>query len=375
MKLITLARSKGISISVAAVFSKPRLSDISNEACFTAIVDQAQSKVEPYSLLKNMDSITQLKNEIASQCQIDIELIADILPCTAIQEGLVALSNKDPGAYVAQNVYNLPSEIDLGRFKAAWNKVVEHEDILRTRVVFIESSGFFQVVVRECIDWRTATNIQELINIDRELPAYNGATLSRYAIVEEDEKPQFVWTAHHALYDGWCIPLLLAKVEACYHDSNAKLNASASYSRFIKYLSTIDESESDNFWRTKLSESSALQFPTLPHPSYKVHATNLCSHISHVSRESGSQITLPSTIRAAWALVVAIYSGSPDDVVFGETLTGRDAPVPGIVDIIGPTLATVPTRVHIDYDHTVGKFLEDVQILSAAAIPYQYAGK
>jgi len=375
MRLITAARSQGIALSVAAVFSKPKLSDISIEANFITIVDQTQSEVEPFSLLNNIDSITRLKNEIANQCQLENESIADILPCTAIQEGLVALSNKSPGAYVAQNIYSLPPDIDLSRFKVAWNKVVEHETILRTRIVYTESSGFLQVVVRESIEWRTATNIQEIIELDRLLPSYNGAALSRYTIVEEAGKPQFVWTAHHAIYDGWCIPLMLAKVEASYHDPNVKIGVGASYPQFIRYLSGIDESESDSFWRAKLSASAASQFPPLPHPSYQVHAATLSSHAAHISRENGSQITLPSTIRAAWALVVATYSGSSDDVVFGETLTGRDAPVSGIVDMIGPTLATVPTRVCINYEWTVCKFLEDVQLLSAAAIPYQYAGE
>src|SRR4051794_22768305 len=112
---------------------------------------------------------------------------------------------------------------------------------------------------------------------------------------------------------------MLEKVEAYYHDITAKVNNEASYPNFIKFLSEIDEAESDEFWRTKLSETTALQFPALPHPSYQVHATSLSSHTAHISRESGSQITLPSTIRAAWAVVVGIYSGSQEDVVFGET--------------------------------------------------------
>ena len=375
MKLITAARLQGIALNVATVFSMPRLCDISLEATVTTNINDIDSKVEPFSLLENLESITKLKSEVANQCHLEIDFIDDILPCTAIQEGLVALSNKDAGAYVAQNIYTLPPGIDIDRFKAAWNRVFAHESILRTRIVYIESSGFLQVVVRESIDWQIATNIQEIIDLDRLLPAYNGAALSRYTILEAAEGPQFVWTAHHALYDGWCIPLMLAKVEACYHDQNAKLNAGATYPQFIKYLSGTNKVESDNFWRAKLSETTALQFPTLPHPSYQIHATTLSSHVAHVSREKGSQYTLPSTIRAAWALVIAAYSGSTDDVVFGETLTGRDAPIPGIVDMIGPTLATVPTRIRINYDHQVGRFLEDVQSLSAAAIPYQYAGE
>jgi len=379
MKLITAARARGVALTVADVFRRPMLVDCAREAKLVVTAPRENvalpEKMKPFSILgKKTESISELKKEVASLCRVEERNIQDIYPCTAIQEGLVALSNKDPGAYVAQNVYQLPSDIDLKKFKAAWQKVAEVEVILRTRVVYTESSGFLQVVVREPIVWHTAATLQEVVDEHRLLPAFNGGLLSRYTLVEEQGSLQFVWTAHHALYDGWCIPVMLEKVEAYYLNITAKVDNTASYPNFIKFLSDIDATESDEFWKSKLSETSALQFPSLPHPSYQVHATSLSSHTALVSREAGSHITLPSTIRAAWAMVVGVYSGGQEDVVFGETLTGRDAPVDGITDMIGPTLATVPTRIRINPDTTVSKFLEDVQNLSADAIPYQYAG-
>jgi len=314
--------------------------------------------------------------EVATECRVEINSIQDIYPATAIQEGLIALSNRDPGAYVAQNVHRLPADIDLDRFREAWKKVVEAEVILRTRVVHTKSSGFVQVVVREPLLWQRAGDLQAIIGQDRQFPAHNGGILSSYTIVKETgQNPHFVWTAHHALYDGWCIPLMLERVEACYRESKpANSILGGSYPRFIKYLSEIDPSQSDHFWRSKLSEMTAVQFPALPHPAYQVHATSLSKHSAPITREAGTNITLPSVIRAAWALVVSIYSGNPEDVVFGETLTGRDAPVDHIADIIGPTLVTVPTRIRINSQNTLARFLEDVQSQSAESIPFQYAG-
>jgi amino acid adenylation domain-containing protein/non-ribosomal peptide synthase protein (TIGR01720 family) len=378
MRLITAARSQGISLTVANVFQKPILSEMSDEAHFIFVQghdDVGQLDIEPFSLLRNVESIDALKEEIATQCRIPIDSIEDAYPVTSIQAGLVALSNKDPGAYVAQNVYRLPSDIDVTRFREAWQRVIEVEVILRTRIVYTKGLGFVQVVVREPITWHTTTNLQDIVNGDRLLPAHNGGILSRYTIVSDTSNTSFVWTAHHAIYDGWCIPLMLEKVEACYRDLNAaRLNTAVSYATFIKYLSEIDAAESDNFWKTKLSETTAYQFPQLPHPSYQVHATGLASHVANVSREVGSNITLPSTIRAAWALVVGIYSGGSEDVVFGETLTGRDCPIQGISDMIGPTLATVPTRIRVDPNMSISRFLEEVQSLSAEAQQFQYAG-
>src|SRR6202022_840047 len=101
------------------------------------------------------------------------------------------------------------------------------------------------------------------------------------------------------------MPLMLEKVEASYrYLQSTALCAGSQYPRFIKYLSEIHVTDSDQFWRSKLSEITAAQFPSLPHLAYQIHATSIATRSIYVSREAGTQITLPSTIRAAWALVL-----------------------------------------------------------------------
>ena len=373
MRLVTAARSKGILLTVANIFQKPKLFEMSRDAL--AMSDAVQSELKPFVMLPSTESVSDLIEEVASQCNVERDSVQDMYPCTAIQKGLIALSSKQPGAYVAQNIYHLQPGIDLDKFRSAWEKVVEVEVILRTRIVYTKSLGFLQVVIQEPITWHNAVDLQEISEENRQLPAHNGGRLTQYTIVGENTPdPHFIWTAHHALYDGWSIPLILQRVEACYHNSQSEYPVTgASFRTFIKYLSEINSTESENFWRSKLSETTAMQFPQLPHPAYQVRATSTLTHAAHISREAGTEITIPSTIRAAWALVVAIYSGS-DDVVLGETMTGRDAPVPDIADIIGPTLATIPTRIRIDRELSVSRFLRDVQQQSAQAMPYQYIG-
>ncbi|KAF4633014.1 hypothetical protein G7Y89_g5108 [Cudoniella acicularis] len=378
MKLINAARLKGISLTVADVFQKPKLSDLALDATKISYANPAHHDAfvsEPFSLLPANVDVSELVREVASHCGVAIGSVWDIYPCTAIQEGLIVLSAKDPGAYVAQNVYKLPVEIDISRFCLAWIKVVESEVILKTRIVYTKALGFLQVVVRESICFNEATDLETIVHQDRQLPSHNGGVLSTYTIVQDGADSFFVWTAHHALYDGWCIPLLLNKVEACYFDFTAvSTSLRAYYPRFIKYLVEIDSAKSDSFWRFKLSNTSASPFPALPSPAFQVHAVSIESRTAKFTRKAATHITPASTIRAAWALVVAVYSGNAEDVVFGETLTGRDAPVDDIADMIGPTLATIPTRLQISPKVTIGKFLQDVQTQSAEAIPFQYAG-
>ncbi|KAF2177349.1 amino acid adenylation domain-containing protein [Zopfia rhizophila CBS 207.26] len=378
MRLVTAARLKGVVLTVANIFQRPKLEDMAHNT--SLIRDDSRSEVaqldiKPFSLIQGLEDPTDLKEEITGLCQVDLDSIEDIYPCTSIQEGLMALSMKDPGAYVAHNIYRLNQRTDLKRFKEAWRAVVQSESILRTRTVYVKDRGFFQVVVRESINWCSAVDLEGLSGSDCNVPAYNGGRLTQYTIVGEDtDAPCFIWTIHHALYDGWCFPLILKRIENCYQSPQSAGSAPATaYQMFIKYLSQIDMSESDSFWRATLSDTSAPQFPQLPQPAYQARATSFVKRTIEVSHRPDTEVTMPSRVRAAWALAVAIFSGS-DDVVFGETMTGRDAPVPGISDMIGPTLATVPSRVKINRENTVGTFLKEVQAQSARVLPFQNAG-
>ena len=374
MRLVTAAHSKGIHLTVASIFQTPKLSELARED--SSVAQPSSSvvlpKLQPFALLSSTTSVEDLREEAASLCQVCVDSVQDIYPCTPIQEGLIALSNKQPGAYVAQSTYRLPPDVDIPRFRKAWQEVADTEVVLRTRIVFTKALGFLQVVIRGPITWDSAGNVGE---IDRHLPPHDGGILCRYTVVgESTHTPHFVWTAHHALYDGWSLPILLSRVEARYKNPKIPTQESVPYyPRFIEYLSGVNRAASDEFWRSRLANSTSPQFPQLPHPAYPVQATSLLTHAAYISRPRGMELTIPTIVRSAWALVVGIYSGS-DDVTFGEILTGRDAPVAGIEDMIGPTLATVPTRVCIDRELSVANFLADIQKQFTAAMPYQCAG-
>ena len=374
MRLVTAARAISISLTVANVFQRSKLYEMASTATELSL-SIAPATIAPFSILKLPASINELKSNVAAICQIDAESIQDIYPCTAIQEGLMALSIKEPGAYVAQMVYRLPSDVDLGKFKAAWEKVIEVEMTLRTRIIYTEDLGFLQIVVRSLPQWHSFSDLGSLSEKDRQLPAFNGGDLTRYSIVGEDTSaPHLVWTIHHALYDGWCLPVILDKVKAAYlAPSLQTISSGPSYSTFIRYLTQIDKSQTDKFWSTQLAEMSSVQFPRLPNPAYQARASAMMSHKTQISRKVGSEITAASTIRAAWALTIAAYSGS-DDVVFCETVTGRDAPVDGLEDMIGATLTTIPTRIRVNRESGMDDLLGMVQAQSAAATSYQYAG-
>lgn len=375
MRLVGNARSEGLLLSVMDIFRNPRLCDMAT-VC-TTVVEEVSSALVPFSMLKDGECIDDIVHELVEQCRVPKEQILDVYPCSLLQQGLITLSIKQPGAYVSQNVFLLPNDLDLDRFKRAWQRTVEEVDILRTRIVHMNSSSFRQVVIQaEPIDWKTAASLPEVSDSPVQLPQNNGGALTQYSLVTDAETKEcyLVWSIHHALYDGWSLPMVLKRVELAYRDTASTLSKS-SYALFIRYLSEVDEHASDEFWRKRLSGSSPLRFPQNQHISTDGTSDNkILSHTISISQNTTSMgITLPTIIRAAWSMVVAAYSGS-NDVIFAETLAGRDVPIDGIAEIIGPTFTTVPTRIQVHRHGKILQFLQAIQNMASEIIPYQHAG-
>ncbi|KAF2731994.1 nonribosomal peptide synthase-like protein [Polyplosphaeria fusca] len=376
MKLVTASRKEGIVLTVANIFAQPKLAELADTAVLLSVDDShahLETDTSPFELLPESFR-REIVDFAASECRVFPDAIEDAYSCSRLQEGLIALSTSKPGSYVAQTIYRLPANTDLDRFRTAWDHVVAAEAILRTRIVFTEQCGFLQVVTKEPIAWRQLPDLQDLTETDRHLPATHGGPLTSYTIVGEGSpSPFFVWTAHHAVYDGWSLPALLSKVDSSYRQASPPTLSPVPYSRFIRYLSTIDQDQSDAYWNTMCEDLDAPQFPQLPGPDYKVQASHQLTHNVPISRRQGVDVTMPSMIRAAWGLLLATYSGS-DDVLWGETNSGRDVPVPDVESLIGPTITTYPMRVKLDRATSVNQYLHQIQRQSSSALPFQFAG-
>ncbi len=65
-------------------------------------------------------------------------------------------------------------------------------------------------------------------------------------------------------------------------------------------------------------------------------------------------------VQGAWALLLSRYSGE-SDVVFGTTVSGRPAELPGVESMVGLFINTVPTRTTVRGDATALDWLREFQ--------------
>ncbi|KFZ18629.1 hypothetical protein V501_01109 [Pseudogymnoascus sp. VKM F-4519 (FW-2642)] len=325
-----------------------------------------------FSLLEGDDVQEEILQVAAEQCKIERDQIEDIYPCTSVQEGLIALSIKNPSTYVARYVYAVPQNVDLEKFKAAWDATVNAHTILRTRIVQKESAGTFQVVLRGGVEWETSNNLQVYLAKDRKKQMQLGTPLIRVAIVENAEnsgKKYFVLTLHHALYDDWGLRIVLGGIEKAYLQNNLQRQA---FNRFTAYSLSSRSSVSEDFWRSELANMSASVFPTLPSNTYRPAATMSLERLIQLGTMPDPRFT-STIVKLGWSILLSQYTDS-DEVVFGVTTTGRDGNMPGIEAMSGVTIATIPFRVQLESDQRVEDALHRVREQETRMIPFEQLG-
>ena len=102
----------------------------------------------PYSLLSTDTDLDRVKTDAANQCGVSSQGIEDVWPCSPLQAALMAVTLKDPEAYICQFSYAIAEAIDVNRLKHAWSQLRKAESTLRNRIVWYQPTCcFLQVTV------------------------------------------------------------------------------------------------------------------------------------------------------------------------------------------------------------------------------------
>lgn len=372
MQLVAAAAKANFTLSVADIFRHPELYQMASVMQFAA---NAEVKpVLPFSLLgPGSPSKEAVIQDINTTYKISANTIEDVYPCTPLQEGLMMLSDRKPGSYMNQQCFSLPASIDMQRFTSAWNQTMQALPILRTTVVNTKD-GTRQVVIRSNIKWiyTDSTSIEEYLHQDLAHHMSYGHDLARYAVITVKNKRYFVWTIHHALYDGLSIPIILEYFIRAY--KGVALFQTGPFNAYVQFICESSTDASTTFWTKELSDTSASHFPQITDASsYHCRADKRLQHHITLSMKPKTSTTIAVLVRAAWALVLSEYSNS-DDVVFGAIVTGRNIPVKGIETIVGPTMATVPVVVSVRRNMTVSEYLDSISSQAAAMMPHEHFG-
>lgn len=373
IRLAGAANDCGYMIQVADILHDPCLSSIAKR--LQPISNPGATDIQPYSLLEDHTKTSRLLALSESQCGISRNQVEDIYPATALQQGLLSLSARQKGAYVAHIPLKLEKATDLARFQRAWGDAVDANSIIRTRLVQSEGGKLYQVVLHPKQDFiYHRKSLKKYLAEQNEVQFSPGSPLSYGAVVLDNEAGTryFVITLHHSIYDGWSLPILMQDLQAAYQGTQLRFRG---FAGFMAHLAQRDTEFSNEFWRNEFQDLNCSHFPNLPSDSYTPSATETIEHVLNdvPTSSSRSDFTTSTILRFAWASVLSTYMDA-EDVVFGVVVTGRSLPVPGILDMTGPTIATVPFRVQLNQEERCSAALSSIQNKGIQIIPFEQDG-
>jgi non-ribosomal peptide synthetase component F len=72
------------------------------------------------------------------------------------------------------------------------------------------------------------------------------------------------------------------------------------------------------------------------------------------------RLTVSTIVQGAWALLLSHYSGEKE-IVYGMTVSGRSAPIPGVESMVGLFINMVPVRIEVRRDEALLTWLGTLQ--------------
>ncbi|WP_282793259.1 non-ribosomal peptide synthase/polyketide synthase [Streptomyces sp. CC224B] len=316
--------------------------------------------------------------------------VADLYPLTPMQAGMLFHSLLDPDArtYVNQVQLVLRGVTDPGALAEAWQHTADANPMLRTRLVWQETGEPLQLVRRRATvpvthhDWRgwspdrVAAETERLLAEDRDAGIDLGeAPLMRLALIRlAPERVRVVWTFHHALLDGWSAAQVFDEVCERYAALTAGRRPDvpdrAPFRDYLAWLARRDTARAEEYWRealagfavpTELPRDRRAEEAHRASSSGSVHVTlgpDVSARLRATAQHAG--LTVSTVLQGAWALLLSRYGGG-DDVVFGTTVSGRPAELPGVTSMVGVFINTLPTRARIDGRRPLLDWLGDLQ--------------
>lgn len=316
--------------------------------------------------------------------------VEDIYELSPMQQGMLfdSLTVNVPSMYRILLGYKLQGDIDVAAFRRAWQHVTRRHSVMRTSFHWDGLEKPLQVVHDDLqlpfdeVDWsglsereqdqRMREHVIEEQNRPSDLSSPPLMRLTLYRISESGY--WFLWSAHHMLMEGWSISIVLKDVFTCYRaftrDEVPELEPVVPYRSFIHWLQQQDGGAAEAYWRSQLRGFEAVTRLPADRSSESVHSPvgQFASEYVRLSEAVTEaldlfvrkhQLTVNSVVRAAWAVLLAHYSGE-HDVVFGAIVSGRSAPIPGIESMVGMSVNILPVRVSIPEDKTLLSWIRAV---------------
>ncbi|WP_099539731.1 non-ribosomal peptide synthetase, partial [Mycobacterium celatum] len=314
--------------------------------------------------------------------------IADVLPLTPLQQGLLFLAGTAQGSddvYAVQLAITLSGPLDRHRLRNAVQTVVNRHPNLVARFCDQFDEPVQIIPADPVAPWRyveldgvdVEDRVQQLCAAERAAVCdLAGQPAFRAALIRTaPDRHRFVLTNHHIVSDGWSLPVLLREIFAGF--SGQRLPAPGSYRSFLTWLADRDLDAARAAWSDVLA---GFDTPTLVGPAHKMGLGTRGVKSFQAPEETTRAVnelarschtTVNVVLQAAWAQLLMWLTGQ-HDVAFGTTVSGRPTELVGADSMVGLFINTVPVRARITAATTTAELLDQLQHAHNHTLEHQH---
>ncbi|KAJ2902519.1 putative non-ribosomal peptide synthetase SirP [Zalerion maritima] len=397
IKLLSYLRQSGFGVPFAQLFLLPTLA---------AVADSLEQH-SPHEAAGDGTPAAQARKACMTPAQI----------------GMVTSTIRDPPAgymLVSISLNMLAADIERLRVRDAWQTVLTRHDLFQA--AFDAVDGVLEVDVhgdphdQHFAEWKQkwplkAEEVQQVISEESaalldlaqgQAPDDNNQgrlfrPAKAFRLVTSPNASHdsvLLWLVHHSQVDGWSVGTIVNEVRSLISGKGTKqlqkpslLPPFSSYTNALPSYVERTYERAEGFWSDAMAgllggTDLNLARPELPHcaASARDHSTgfdetSLRLGISLPQAEISARVSggsLAVVIYAAWALLLSGYS-SKDEVVFGTVLSGRNFPVPGVEQIVGPLINTCPFPIRLHELYKKSDLLGRVRDLLLEISEYQWS--
>lgn len=325
--------------------------------------------------------LANVNQDFLDKLSADANGIENIYALAPLQYGFLFHSLYAPTSdqYCVQIHWRCTVDLDILRLIKAWEILIKQHEVFRTAFVWEGVIEPIQIVYENAVldwdyeDWSSCNAVeidQQLENFLREdrnkhFDLTQPCLMRFHVIYIGENKYELIWSSHHIILDGWCVPLIFKNLQENYvrladeNDSAALCFSSTSYKNYLVWLKDQDKKNAEQFWQNMLRDVKApTALSIMVEDSFSSHKpiVNIARQKFVFNEElqcqatmfvQEQQVTLNALLQFVWVIILAKYSEC-DDVVFGTVVSGRSEEVKQVENIVGLFINTLPLRIKLE---------------------------
>ncbi|KAG6010299.1 NRPS protein [Claviceps maximensis] len=350
IRLVGALRDNGLNISVAKLLNTRLLEDICDQVKESSISYRASEdfEIDQRQLNLILPPTSEGFDNAAFQRPIEYAM-----SCTPLQSAMLAETTRNPVLYCNEILLRTTHDISVQTLVDCFHEIIQRNEVLRTGFVYRQGRHISVVF--------SGPSDSQVVVLTRPKRGFKMNTTYDFLqpfMVQlipntQNAKVDILIQAHHAMYDGWSMDMLLSDAsQLLMQKSPPQRHQFKQVACFLTRDTNASRNESRAFWSEALLGWNKTPFPKLlsrPGPDdINTHRAilDLCpSSVREMSQHYGisSQVLFQAALVIAWQGITG-----QSDVLVGTVLSGRTFPVNGIEGIIGPCIASMPLRVDLD---------------------------